>query len=74
MGAHQKAIIGSMKERKMQMRAIGGGKTSNLGSPGPENNSFTNAVTGVGHGFGAQRPMSRDSRVRTASNPIGRAV
>ena len=26
MGAHQKAIIGSMKERKMQMRAIGGNK------------------------------------------------
>ena len=33
-----------MKERKMQMRAIGGGKQSNMGSPGPENNSFTNAV------------------------------
>ena len=29
MGIHQKAIIGSMKERKMQMRAIGGGPPSN---------------------------------------------
>jgi len=25
MGVHQKQIIGSMKERKMQMRAINGG-------------------------------------------------
>ena len=38
----------------MQMRAIGnaGGKTSNIGSPGPDS-SFNNAVAGVGHGFGA---------------------
>ena len=74
MGAHQKAIIGSMKERKLQMRAIGGGKPANMGSPGPDSSSFANTVAGVGHGFGAQRPVSRDSRVRTASNPMGRAA
>jgi hypothetical protein len=62
LGAHQKAMIGSMKERKMQMRAMNNGVT-----PGRQGGEV-NGIAGVGHGFAASsRPMSRDSRVRTAN-------
>ena len=56
MGTHQKAIISSMKERKMQMRAIGGQ------AKGANANNFSGTVfneppaqtkvIGIGHGFG----------------------
>ena len=53
MGTHQKQIISSMKERKMQMRAIGNGqqaKTNNF--TGTVFNEPPNKVIGIGHGFG----------------------
>ena len=71
MGTHQKEIIGNMKERKMQMRAIG----ENINQPNgsPDSNNFSNTISGYGTVSGMQRPVSRDSRIRTASNPLARA-
>ena len=43
MGTHQKEIIGNMKERKMQMRAIG----ENINQPNgsPDSNNFSNTIS-----------------------------
>ena len=56
-------MIGSIKERKQQMRAVGVTQV--------KSNNFTTTVcnepskvAAVGRGFGQQRPISRDSRVK----------
>lgn len=77
MGAHQKAIIGSMKERKMQMRNINtkqnnyvvSGSGSDMQGGGVNANNGGSMV-GVGHGFGTARPISRESRIRTVSHNV----
>ena len=73
-------MIGSMKERKMQMRAIGKGSThmvSGVSSnskaqtsnfTGTVFNEPSSKVMGIAHGFGTQRPASRDTRGRHPSN------
>lgn len=70
MGSHQKAIISSMKERKMQMRAIGNSQNKTSNFNGTVFNEPSAKVTGIGHGFGTQRPASRDGRVRKTINNI----
>ena len=66
-------MIGSMKERKMQMRNINT-KQNNYVVSGNEmsNNSGLNngTMVGVGHGFGTARPVSRESRIRTVSHNV----
>ena len=67
MGIQQKAMISNMHDRKMQMRAadVSQPKTNNF--TGTVFNEPPHKVVGIGHGFGTQRPVSRDSRVRQQS-------
>jgi len=53
-----------MKERKMQMRAIGNGQAKAHNFNGTVFTEPPNKVIGIGHGFGTQRPASRDGQAR----------
>ena len=55
--------MGGMKERKMQVRAVGGSSKHTNNFTGTVFNE-PQKVAGIGHGFGTQRPSSRDSRIR----------
>lgn len=51
-GANQKTIIGNMKERKLQMRVVGGTQVRSNNFTTTVFNEPPGKVAGVGHGFG----------------------
>ena len=81
-GAQQNKQV-AVKDRKMQMRVVGSStKTNNYMGGTNQNTPHTNnifvdqpRVAGIGHGFGTQRPSSRDGRLQQAqNNPKNRQI